>query len=130
MTITLWCLFLAGLLHIITKVPVGAAQVKTSKGYDNSNPREQQSNLEGWGKRALAAHQNQLESFPLFAAGILVVTVTNTSSGMIDNLAIAYIAARVAYLLCYLKDIALVRTLVWGVGFFASLALLCAPAWV
>jgi uncharacterized MAPEG superfamily protein len=130
MSIALWCLFFAGLLHVFSKAPLAVAQGKTSKGYDNSNPRDQQSALEGWGRRALAAHQNQLESFPLFAAGILVVTATNTTSGMVDNLAIAFVVARVAYLLCYLKDIALLRSLVWGVGFCSSLALLCAPAWV
>jgi uncharacterized MAPEG superfamily protein len=77
----------------------------------------------------LAAHQNQIESFPLFATGILVATATGVVTSTIDYLAIAYIVARVAYIFYYLNDRATLRTIVWGVGFISSLALLCSPAW-
>lgn len=129
MSIALWCLFLAGLLHIFSKLPLSQAQLKSAKGYDNNNPREQQEALEGWGKRALAAHQNQIESFPLFAAGILIAAATGTISNIIDYLAIAYIVARILYIGCYLKNISTLRSIVWTVGFISSLALLCSPAW-
>ncbi|MGY8834216.1 MAG: MAPEG family protein, partial [Pseudomonadales bacterium] len=118
-----------GLLHVLSKTPLFRAQSKSPQGYDNSNPREQQASLDGLGKRALAAHQNQLESFPIFAAGILVATATGMVSSAIDYLAIAYIVARVAYIFYYLNDRPTLRTLVWGVGFISSLALLCSPAW-
>ncbi|MDC1341371.1 MAPEG family protein [Oceanospirillaceae bacterium] len=129
MSIALWCLFIAGLLHVLSKTPLFRAQHKSPEGYDNNNPREQQANLNGLGKRALAAHQNQIESFPLFATGILVATATGMVSSAIDYLAIAYIVARVAYIFYYLNDRATLRTIVWGVGFISSLALLCSPAW-
>ena len=129
MSIALWCLFIAGLLHVLSKTPLFRAQSKSPQGYDNSNPREQQASLGRMGKRALAAHQNQLESFPIFAAGILVATATGMVSSAIDYLAIAYIIARVAYIFYYLNDKPTLRTLVWGVGFISSLALLCSPAW-
>ena len=129
MSIALWCLFIAGLLHVLSKTPLFRAQHKSPKGYDNNNPREQQASLNGLGKRALAAHQNQIESFPLFATGILVATATGMVSSAIDYLAIAYIVARVAYIFYYLNDRATLRTIVWGVGFISSLALLCSPAW-
>ena len=129
MSIALWCLFIAGLLHVLSKTPLFRAQSKSPQGYDNSNPREQQASLDGLGKRALAAHQNQLESFPIFAAGILVATATGMASSTIDYLAIAYIVARVAYIFYYLNNRPTLRTIVWGVGFISSLALLCSPAW-
>ncbi|MDB9972324.1 MAPEG family protein [Oceanospirillaceae bacterium] len=129
MSIALWCLFIAGLLHVLSKTPLFRAQHKSPEGYDNNNPREQQASLNGLGKRALAAHQNQIESFPLFATGILVATATGMVSSAIDYLAIAYIVARVAYIFYYLNDRATLRTIVWGVGFISSLALLCSPAW-
>jgi uncharacterized MAPEG superfamily protein len=129
MSIALWCLFLAGLLHVLSKTPLFRAQRKSPQGYDNHHPREQQAALEGVGKRALAAHQNQIESFPIFAAGILIATATGMVSSAIDYLAVAYIASRVAYVYYYLKDMPTLRTLVWGVGFISSLALLCSPAW-
>ena len=128
MSITLWCLFIAGLLHVLSKTPLFQAQHKSPEGYDNNNPREQQASLDGLGKRALAAHQNQIESFPIFATGILVATATGMVSSAIDYLAIAYIVARVAYIFYYLNDRATLRTIVWGVGFISSLALLCSPA--
>ena len=128
MTITLWCLFVAGLLVAITKMPLVAAQ-KKSGGYDNANPRAQQANLTGWGARALAAHQNQLESFPYFAAGALVATVMKVDPVIAGWLSLTYIAARLAYMFLYISNIHALRSLVWFVGFGVSLALICSPAW-
>ena len=129
MSIALWCLFIAGSLHVLSKTPLFRAQYKSPEGYDNNNPRQQQASLDGLGKRALAAHQNPLESFPIFAAGILVATATGIVSSAIDYLAITYIIARVAYIFYYLSDKSTLRTLVWCIGFISSLALLCSPAW-
>jgi Predicted membrane protein len=129
MTIALWCLFFAGLFHILSKVPLFRAQLKSPAGYDNNHPREQQQALEGSGKRALAAHQNQLESFPLFAAGVLVASFSGVTSALVSYLAVAYIISRIAYLYCYVNDIAMLRTTVWLVGYASSLALICSPAW-
>jgi len=129
MSIALWCLFLAGLLHVLSKIPLAHAQLKSAEGYDNNNPREQQLALKGWGKRALAAHQNQIESFPLFAAGIIIATTTGLVSNIVDYFAIAYIIARLVYIYCYLKDISTLRSIVWSVGLISSFALLCSPVW-
>ena len=130
MTVILWCLFFAALLHFVSKAPLAMAQAKSEGGYNNNTPREQQAALGDWGKRALAVHQNQIESFPLFAAGVLVATISGLTAPVIGYLGIAYIAARFAYMFCYLKDLATLRTLVWSVGFGSSLALMCSPAWV
>ncbi len=129
MTTALWCLFLAGLLHMFSKTPLFRAQLKTSAGYDNNHPREQQQALEGAGKRALAAHHNQIESFPIFAAGVLVASFSGVTSAVVSWLAIAYIVSRIAYLFFYMKNIAMLRTLVWIIGYASSLALICSPAW-
>lgn len=129
MSILLWCLFIAGLLHVVSKTPIGIAQSKLSGGYDNELPREQLAQLDDYGKRASAAHQNQIESFPLFAAGVLVALFTGTTTAAIDFLAITYIVARLLYLYAYLKNLATFRSTIWFVGFAASLALLCSPLW-
>ncbi len=130
MSIELWCLFFAGLLHTLSKAPLMKAQAQAPGGYNNRAPREQQSTLEGWAKRALAAHENQIESFPLFAAGVLVVTASGVESPVTGYLAMAYILARIVYLYCYVKGISTLRSIVWGVGYLGSLALMCSPAWV
>jgi len=130
MTIALWCLLIAGILHTASKGPLAMAQAKADGGYDNNNPREQQASLDAKGKRALAIHINQIESFPLFAAGVLVATAMSLSTSVVDYLAIAYVVSRVIYMPLYLNDIATMRSLVWSVGYFSSLALICSPAWV
>ena len=130
MTIALWCLFFAALMHIITKMPLASAQAKASGGYDNDNPREQQSQLQGMGQRALAAHQNQIESFPLFAAGVVVATLFSPASAVVGYLAIAHVVSRLAYMYLYLANQGSLRSFIWLVSFFTSLALICSPAWL
>jgi uncharacterized MAPEG superfamily protein len=129
MSIALWCLFIAGLLHVLSKAPLMRAQSRCEGGYDNNQPREQHAALDPWGKRALAAHENQIESFPLFAAGVLVAVATGVTSPVVDYLAIAFIVARVVYIFLYVQDVATLRSMVWMVGYLSSLALLCSPAW-
>jgi len=129
MTVELWCLFGAALLHVFSKVPLFRAQVRES-GYDNNSPRVQQARVDAVGQRGLAAHQNQIESFPLFAAGVLVVTALGLSHVLIAYFAVAYIVARIAYIFCYVNDFSTARSLVWAVGYLSSLALLLSPAWV
>lgn len=129
MTIALWCLLLTALLHVITKAFLIKAQSACEGGYDNNYPRTQQATLEGWGLRALGAHENQIESFPLFAAGVLVATATGQTSAVIGYLAIAFVVCRLIFIACYLKDMASLRSPVWMVGYLISLALMCSPAW-
>ena len=129
MSIPLWCLFAAGLLHMVSKMPLALAMAREGGGYDNRNPREQQARLGGWGRRAKAAHDNQIESFPLFAAGALVAHVAAQASPTIDLLAGAYVAARLAYLFLYVADLAPLRSVIWAVGYAASVALMCSPLW-
>ena len=75
MTTLIWCLFIAALLPFIAKGPVAYAMNKLG-GYNNNHPREQQSNLTGFGARALAAHQNAFESLMIFAPAVLLAIAT------------------------------------------------------
>ncbi|MCB9706904.1 MAG: MAPEG family protein [Myxococcales bacterium] len=129
MSIALWCLLAAALLHLVTKAPLAAAMAREGRGYDNHNPRDQQARLVGWGRRAKAVHDNQIESFPLFAAGVVVATSAAPASGAIDLLALAYVAARLLFMVLYLADQASLRSTVWTVGYLASVALIAAPLW-
>ena len=74
MTIPLFCILIGDVLPMVAKVPVAMA-MKQEGAYDNHLPREQQARLSGWGKRALAAHLNAFEAFPVFAAAVLVAHV-------------------------------------------------------
>lgn len=117
-----WCVFVAGLMPIVS-VSLAKAGVK---GYDNRNPREWLSRLTGWQQRANAAQQNAWEAFALFSVAVILSTLANASTTKVDTLATVFIAARVVYLGCYLADLALLRSLVWLVGFGCTLAIFLA----
>jgi len=120
------CLFIAALLHFVSKIPVAIAMSKQG-GYNNRQPRLQEASLTGFGHRALAAHENTIEAFPLFAAGILIALLTQAEQSSINMLAISFVVARLLYLLFYLLDINLLRSLTWFVGYLSSLALIALP---
>jgi len=127
MTLPIICLILSAFMILVTKAPVALAQSKEGRGYDNRNPRLQQTRLTGFGARALAAHQNMIEAFPLFAAGLLLALVAGEQGMWVGILSVAFVVARVAYSICYWVDIHMLRSLSWGVGFGASIALMALP---
>ncbi len=121
MTIALWCLFIAGLLHVVSKFPLSNVG-RVGAGLQSAD-------VDDWRLRWQAARQSQLESFPLFAAGVLVASSFAGRQPLVDILAIAYVLARLAYLFFVVLGIISLRSVVWVVGCAASLALLCSPAW-
>jgi uncharacterized MAPEG superfamily protein len=128
MSIPFWCLFFAALLIYLAKIPVAKAMQEEGRGYDNHHPRAQQARLTGFGARAVAAHQNSIEMFPLFAAGVLMAHVTQTQGWFVDLLAIIFIVSRVLYLFLYWIDKASLRSLVWVIGLVCCLLLMLSPA--
>lgn len=128
MSIPFWCLFFAALLIYLAKIPVAKAMREEGGGYDNRNPRAQQARLSGLGARAVAAHQNSIEMFPLFAAGVLVAHSTQTQGYFVDLLAVLFVVSRVLYLFLYWNDKPSLRSLVWVVGLLCCLLLMLSPA--
>ena len=120
---------LACILPYIMKIPMSIAMQKQPGGYDNHNPRTQAENLTGFGARALAAHKNSFESLLVFAIAVLTALTTQHVTIAIQNLSILYVVTRIVYNIFYLLDFAALRSIVWGIGFFASLSIiwLCLP---
>lgn len=127
MSIPFWCVFISAVLIYLARIPVTSA-MKEQGGYDNHLPRQQQMQLSGLGARAVAAHQNSFEAFMLFAVGVLMAHTTQTAGWLIDCLAIIFVVSRVIYLVCYWKDLAWQRSMVWLVGLICSLLLMISPA--
>jgi len=71
--------------------------------------------LTGLAGRAERALRNYLETFPFFAAAILVVTVTNTHSWLTVWGAHFYFWGRIVYAVLYTADLPLARSLVWNI---------------
>lgn len=129
MSLPFWCVFVSALLIFLAKAPVAKAMAEEGGGrYDNRHPRAQQARLTGFGARALAAHLNSFEAFPLFAIGVLMAHVTQTHGLLVDALALIFVASRVLYLLLYWYDLHWQRSLAWAVGLLCSLLLMLSPA--
>lgn len=128
MSLPFWCVFFAALLIYIARIPVGKAMKEEGGGYDNHNPRAQQARLTGFGARALAAHLNSIEMFPLFLAGVLMAHTTDTRGWLVDGLALTFIAARLVFLFCYWRDLSTPRSLAWFISLLCCLVLMLSPA--
>jgi uncharacterized MAPEG superfamily protein len=122
MTIAYWCVVFAIFLPLIW---VGIAKANGT-GYDNSKPREWLARQQGRAQRANWAQQNAYEAFPPFAAGVIIAHLTNTPQNVIDTLAVIFIVARIAHGILYINDKHMLRSLVWLVGFGATIALFLA----
>ncbi len=124
MNIPLACLPIAFGLIFVPKIPIAIATKKQLGKYDNKAPREQQEKLEGWGRRAVAAHQNAFESFPGFAAGVLACTITGKHADWAAILAVTHVVARALYPWFYVKNIDAIRSSIWAIGFATTLGLM------
>jgi len=83
--------------------------------------------LTGWAGRANRAHFNMLESLPVFAALVLIVTLSGKTNAMTLLGAQLFFWARAAYALIYLAGIPWLRTGVWGVS-LAGMVLIAVQA--
>ncbi|WP_428309816.1 MAPEG family protein [Hydrocarboniphaga sp.] len=109
MTLALWCVLIAALLPF----PFTLA-AKFSKRFDNARPREYLAATTGWRGRANAVQQNAFETYPAFAAAVIVAQMLHVAAqGRIDAFAIAYLVFRLAFGACYLADLATLRSLMW-----------------
>lgn len=121
MTIAFWCVLIAGLLPYVATVTA-----KAGAKFDNHHPRDWLAKQEGYRRRANAAQANSFEAFPLFAAAVIVAHLTQAPQSRVDLLAMAFIAARVLYLICYLADWASLRSIAWLGGIACVVAIFVA----
>ena len=100
MTIAKWCVLIACFLPSVTAMlpKISSLRLSFKDGkYDNNNPREWESKLIGWQKRAIAAHSNGYEALPLFIAAVIFAQMALGDQGRIDMLAITFVALRGVY---------------------------------
>jgi len=122
--------FLAMCLIYVPRMFVAQAQAKQPEGYDNAHPRDQQSRLSDFGKRANGAHANGFEAFMMFSAGVLGSVLGKVDPRMIVGLGSAFLVFRCIYIALYLGNKPTLRSSVWTLGFLATCALLLAPAFI
>ena len=124
MTTAYWCVLVAILMPIFwAGIAKGGA-----RSFDNARPRDYLANLQGWRQRANWAQANSYESFPSFAAGVIIAHLAGAAQPTIDMLALGYVAARIIYKIFYIADRATLRSLAWAAGLVCIIGLFVAAA--
>ena len=112
MTLAYWCIFFAIFLPIFC-----AAYAKYRAGFspaDNHNPRAFLARAQGKAARADAAQQNSYETFPPFAAAVIIAHATGEAAQSTVNILCAlFLLLRAAYIWAYAQDKAALRSNIW-----------------
>ena len=119
MTIAYACILFMGLLPYVA---AGIAK-KGFEGYDNGMPRQWLAKQTGFRARANAAQANIFESLPFFFAAVIIASVAHAPQDRIDLLAMGFVIARIAFLICYIADWPTTRSIVWLFGIICVVAL-------
>lgn len=114
MSVELTCLAWAVVLGLVHIIVAGNARTKELGAQWNVSARDGVTPaLSPVVGRLLRAQSNFFETFPLFAAAVLIVATTQTFSSYSYWGAIVYLAARVVYFPLYALGVPIVRTVVW-----------------
>ncbi len=118
---------LLGFAHLF----IAANAATKVRGVDwNAGPRDEpKTPLKGVAGRLDRAFRNYLETFAFFAAAVLIAHLTNRHNALTIYGAWIYVVARVIYLPLYAAGVPYIRSAVWSVGFFATLAILAGLYW-
>ena len=112
MTIAYACVLFMGLFPYVA---TGIAK-KGFEQYDNSMPRQWLAKQTGFRARANAAQANLFESLPFFFAAVIIAHLQNAAQSRIDFLAVGFVLARIAYLICYVANWSTARSIAWLLG--------------
>lgn len=127
LSIELKMLFYSAILGIVQLLL--AAQLSTAQRglkWNISARDEVIPELTGVAARVSRAFKNFMETFPFFAAAILMVQITQRHSPSSSIGAVMYFWARVMYVPLYAAGIPGVRTIVWCISFVGLVMVLAA----
>ena len=119
MTIAYACVLFMGLFPYVA---TGIAK-KGFEQYDNNMPRQWLAKQTGFRARANAAQSNLFESLPFFFAAVIIAHIENVSQSKIDFLAVGFVFARIAYLICYVANWSTARSIAWLLGLICVIAI-------
>jgi len=105
---------------VLMAVPVNR-QLGTA--YTGGN-RDEQKQPTGMAGRLTRAMDNHFEALILFTIAVVVVVLGEASTPVTVAAAWTYLGARILYVPAYASGVFLVRSLIWTVGFVATLVML------
>ncbi len=119
MTIAIWCILIAATLPYVPFSYV--------KGLDPNQPRFHVGDLTGRSARAYGAHLNGLETFPWFAAAVIVSHMIGGPSTTANVLAVVYVLLRIGHMAAYVADRQPLRSAAFGVAQLVAAAIFILP---
>ena len=126
-TTELVCLFLATVLGVV-QLSWAAIAARGQQGLEwAAGPRDEPRPVPGVAARLQRAFANFRETYPFFAAAILMALVTQSRGALSEWGAITYLAARVVYVPLYASGIPRIRSLVWFIGLIGMMLVLIQP---
>lgn len=114
----------AGLLLVAQFVLMAVAvNLQLGPAY-TGGPRDERREPEGMPGRLYRAFNNMIEALVLFTVAVVVVTLGEAATAQTALAAQVFLAARVLYVPAYASGIPMLRSVVWAVGFGASVFML------
>jgi uncharacterized MAPEG superfamily protein len=117
-----WCVLIAAVLPT-----AWVLYAKAGEG-DNHNPRAGIDQLPPPKRRAYGAHLNAIESFPFFAAAVIIALQLGAPVATVNWLAGLYVLIRIIHGLLYVADQASLRSASYLAGFVVNVAIFVLPA--
>jgi len=115
-----WAALLLAVQFLIMAV---ATNLQLGTAY-TSGPRDERLEPTGMAGRLYRAFNNMGEALMFFAVAVVVVTLGNAATSATALAAQAFLVARIAYIPAYASGIPLLRSVIWAVGFFATVFML------
>jgi len=125
MTIAEWCVFGAVMLYLMTIALTKATQFGK---FDNARPRDPAFYEDALRARGLGAHQNGIETFPFFAAAVLLAEFRACPQSLVNELAVLFLIVRIAYVFTYIGNRPTLRSILWNIGFAINVGIFFLPA--
>ena len=124
MTPELTALTLAALLQVLQFVAYSVAANRQVGTKAAMGPRDEQIHLTGTAGRLQRAMNNHFEGLILFSIAVMVITYSGQNDDKTALACAAYLIARTLYVPAYVFGWVPWRSLIWAVGFIATLYLL------
>jgi len=125
-TIAYWCVFAAAMLPLLCAFLAkrgGFGKRRAEGGYDNHDPRGWLVQQTGAAARANAAQANSFEALPFFIGAVVVAHQLGAGQTVLDLLALLYVMLRLFYIMMYVSDMPMARSLVWGAAFAVNIGI-------
>lgn len=126
MTPELTVLTLAALLQVLQFGAYSVAANRQVGPKKAMGPRDRKVELTGVPGRLQRALNNHFEGLIMFSIAVMVVTLSEQSSAATTTLAWVYLGARICYVPAYVLGLAPWRSVIWMVGFLATVTMLLA----